>query len=404
LNSIVLIVVLFALHSEGTYLCTYHNTLDSTVYGSVMDNSGQTFPSAETCLNYCCNTQGCVAVTWVSSSGGCYLKTAAAMSSNVVTPEVGTQLLTISTQNKINPCKRGVAYGGWLTKSDYSSLMSSLTWYYEWTPTPDSVSATVNGGNIEFVPMIWGQEQISALPTVPLRSGYLMAFNEPNFGIQSNITPQLAASLWPTIQAYADTHNLKLVSPSMNFCGSPCNVADPIEWLNQFFAACVNCRVDYIGMHSYACEVQYLRDHVNLYKVFNRQIWVTEFACGDDGSQSVAVQEAYMTDALAYLDSDPDVFRYSWFSGRTTVVDNVNLLAGTAQLTSLGNLYVSGYSCPGGVSSSKSDSVADSDYPTISPSAAIIASAFVIFVLVIPIGAVGGYVCYKKRHSIAEVV
>jgi len=297
-----------------------------------------------------------------------------------------------------------VAYGGWLSSADFSSLMSNLPWYYEWSPAPDSVSAT-SKGNVEFVPMIWGgQGVMSALSSIPsLGTKYLLGFNEPNIGTQSNLTPQAAASLWPTLQAYADTHNLKLVSPAMNFCAGNCNVADPIAWLTQFFQACVNCRVDYIAMHSYTCEVEYLRDHVNLYKIFQKPIWVTEFSCGDQGSQPEEVQ-AYMIDALAYLDSDPDVFRYSWFSGRTTAVAYVDLLLGNAQLSSLGNIYTSGYSC--GAAAAVTDTVVNSEYPStiISPPAAIIASGFVIFVIVIPIVVVGGYICYKKRHRIAEVV
>ena len=48
-----------------------------------------------------------------------------------------------------------------------------------------------------------------------------------------------------------------------------------------------------------------------------------------------------MRDALAYLESEPAIFRYSWFSARTTALTNVDLLAGAGQLTSLGQDYVS---------------------------------------------------------------
>jgi len=48
-----------------------------------------------------------------------------------------------------------------------------------------------------------------------------------------------------------------------------------------------------------------------------------------------------MKTAVNILENDPMVFRYAWFSGRTTETPNVNLLAGTGQLTQLGQAYLS---------------------------------------------------------------
>lgn len=38
---------------------------------------------------------------------------------------------------------------------------------------------------------------------------------------------------------------------------------------------------------------------------YDKPIWLTEFACLDGGDTSLAAEQRYMTDALAYLDSEP---------------------------------------------------------------------------------------------------
>jgi hypothetical protein len=48
-----------------------------------------------------------------------------------------------------------------------------------------------------------------------------------------------------------------------------------------------------------------------------------------------------MKDALDYIENEPTIFRYAWFSGRPTAIANVDLLAGAGALTTLGGDYVS---------------------------------------------------------------
>lgn len=55
-----------------------------------------------------------------------------------------------------------------------------------------------------------------------------------------------------------------------------------------------------------------------------------------------------LKDALDYIENEPTIFRYAWFSGRTTAIANVDLLAGAGALTTLGGDYVS-LPEPGGV-------------------------------------------------------
>jgi hypothetical protein len=55
----------------------------------------------------------------------------------------------------------------------------------------------------------------------------------------------------------------------------------------------------------------------------------------------VAAEEQYMKDAVAALEADPMVFRYAWFTGRSSQQPAVDLLGpDSGVLTTLGQEYV----------------------------------------------------------------
>jgi hypothetical protein len=241
--------------------------------------------------------------------------------------------------------KRGVAYG-YNSDADMAALSAGITWWYNWSPQPDGAlsSGFAASQGVEFVPMIWGGnfDPAKLATQVPAGAKYLLTFNEPNFGSQSNLTPAQAAALWPKVEAFAQSRGLKIVSPALNYCGGSCNETNPFTWLDAFFAACANCRVDYIGAHWYACSEQALTGYLSEYETkYKKPIWLTEFSCLD-GSQAatVANEETYMKTALQVLESDPMVFRYSWFTGRFTQTPAIDLLAASGSLTALGQSYV----------------------------------------------------------------
>jgi hypothetical protein len=194
---------------------------------------------------------------------------------------------------------------------------------------------------MEFVPMLWGSGSLNA--TLPGAAKYLLAFNEPNFKVQANLTAAQAASNWPTVEAKAAGR--PIVSPAMNYCGpaASCNGTDPYQYLTDFFAACSGCLVDYVAVHWYNCDLPSLRDYLepgnNLpgFEQFNRPIWLTEFSC--DGSASAASQEAYMRAAIPYLEASPKVFRYSWFSADP--IPSAKLMNSDGTPTPLGKVYIS---------------------------------------------------------------
>ncbi|MDI1442508.1 glycoside hydrolase family protein [Polyangium sp. 6x1] len=240
-------------------------------------------------------------------------------------------------------CKRGIAYG-YHSPADLTALSKGIGWWYNWAAKPDNaeVAAAYAGLGVEYVPMAWGEASLSGLSAeVPPDARHLLGFNEPNFGSQANLTPTQAAALWPQIEDFAKQHDLAIVSPAVNFCGGTCNVADPFEWLDQFFAACPACKVDAIAMHWYACDGSALTWYLQQFESkYTQKLWLTEFSCLDGSDTSEPVQQAYMKAALAILEADPRVERYAWFTGRSDFTPSIDLLGESGELTPLGQTYV----------------------------------------------------------------
>jgi hypothetical protein len=192
--------------------------------------------------------------------------------------------------------------------------------------------------------MIWGKNNLG--DNIPSGSKFLLGFNEPNFTAQANMTPQEMATDWPQLEAKAQAAGgIPLVSPAVNFCGG-CTVpsiTDPYTYLKDFFAACNGCEVDYVAVHWYNCDLPSLQGYIegnggNLegFVQFGKPIWLTEFSC--DPSASVAQQKAYMQAAIPWLESNPHIYRYSWFSADP--IPNAELVNPDGSLTDLGTTYV----------------------------------------------------------------
>jgi hypothetical protein len=240
--------------------------------------------------------------------------------------------------------KRGLAYG-YDSDADMTALSKGIGWWYNWAASPDGTLSKGFTSGVEYVPMIWGGSfnTTTLAKQVPAGAKYLLTFNEPNFGSQSNLTPSQAAALWPQIQAFASARAMKIVSPAVNYCGSPCNDTDPFDWLSKFFAACTGCEVDYVAMHWYACTKSALTSTLAKYEQqFGKPLWVTEFSCLDTSSDVTDAYElSYMKDAVAALEADPKVFRYAWFTGRSTGSPPISVLgADGGVLTPLGEQYL----------------------------------------------------------------
>ena len=246
-------------------------------------------------------------------------------------------------------CKRGLAYGH-QSIADLKALSPGVSWWYNWDfqPDPDLRGGAYRDAGVEYAPMIWGtkSDRAAAKTAIGADARVLLGFNEPNFGAQANLSAKAAAALWPELTAIADAKGLRLISPAVNFCGGDCQDTDPFHYLDAFFAACSGCRIDAVAMHIYVgCtpagdnQAKWLIDHVETYKSrFSQPLWLTEFAC--DSAKSDAEQQAFLEDAVAYLEAEPRIERYAWFSGRATNVAHVDLLGASGELTALGRAYV----------------------------------------------------------------
>jgi hypothetical protein len=190
--------------------------------------------------------------------------------------------------------------------------------------------------------MVWNGSFDAAQVTrnIPASSKTLLGFNEPNFFVQANMTPEQAAAEWPRVEQIAREKGLKIASPALNYCGGGCNETDPFVYLDKFFAACRGCQVDYLAVHWYACTGDALKWYLGEMARYGKPIWLTEFSCGDDADRSLEKQKRYMEESVAILEADPNVARYAWFAGRTDAIPNVDLLGADGQLTELGQLYL----------------------------------------------------------------
>ena len=134
------------------------------------------------------------------------------------------------------------------------------------------------------------------------------------------------------------------MAPGMNFCGpaDQCHDTSPYQYYKDFFAACVDCEIEYVAVHWYNCDLPSLKDYLepggNLegFEQFGLPIWLTEFSC--DPGASVAEQEAYLREAIPYLETNPNVFRYSWFSAGP--IPNAVLINDDGSPTPLGQVYI----------------------------------------------------------------
>lgn len=248
----------------------------------------------------------------------------------------------VSGQSKSS--KRGLC--GDASPEDLATLAPYLSWYYDWGVEPPAVSQGQLSG-IEWVPMIWGGitsgDVEGIIGRIPDGSDYLLGFNEPNFMSQSNLTPQQAADSWPYVEEIAAAKGLKIVGPAVNWCGDCVEgvTNDPMDWLDKFFAACTDCKVDYIAIHSYAPFASALRDYIDRFKKYNKPLWITEFAPADPPRPDYDGVLAYMLEAIPILENDPSVFRYTWFATRVWNDTDISLLGANGELTKVGQLYAS---------------------------------------------------------------
>ncbi|MBB5212663.1 glycosyl hydrolase [Microbulbifer hydrolyticus] len=266
------------------------------------------------------------------------------------TDAAATNIFIADNYGAAKSSKRGLGYGHHSVE-DFEVMSQGISWWYNWSHTPDVQIADIyQNYGVEFVPMAWNgafddqamRDYIAAHPEVK----YILAFNEPNFIDQANMTPSQTAAEWPRLEAIADEFDLDIVSVAMNFCGNcvtenGTTYYDPIDYFDDFFAACPDCRVDAMSIHAYMPDVGAIEWYVDLFKKYNRPIWLTEFSAWED-TTTEADQQKLLIQTVDYLENDPDVARYAWFTGRRNGHPYNGLFdyRQSGVLTELGNIYV----------------------------------------------------------------
>ncbi|CAM9371383.1 unnamed protein product, partial [Phaeothamnion confervicola] len=302
-------------------------------YGAVVAWDG------EHCAQICCKKSSCGFSVYDEIQALCYLKKASAAAYGYVSAQNHTifQLTRLPGPSVENsqvciPNKRGIAYD--LKRSEVAALAGPVSFFYNWSPTQSA-------RGMKFYPMIWAEKDLARPPLQ--KTDILLGFNEPNFGDQSALTPSRAAALWPNVVRIAKSIGARIGSPAVNYCGTNCIEKDPIVWLDTFFAECKRltgaaCKVDYVAFHSYVCEVQYLNQQAHRYLKYGKPLMLTEFSCLDVPGQNASQQARYMKAAVTYLEQNPHVTHYAWFTGKSVEFPSINLF-GERQLTPLGKLY-----------------------------------------------------------------
>lgn len=223
--------------------------------------------------------------------------------------------------------KRGISFND---ASLVSAFGNSVSWAYNWAATESG-----NLGGVEYVPMMWGKDNVDSFASTVGSATHVLSFNEPDLGEQANIDPQTAATLHK--QGMQDlVGKVQIGSPAVTN-GNSDSPPMGVKWLTQFFTACgKDCPVDFVNMHWYAGaeNFDYFKQCVDDVVTVAQnngisKVWVTEFA----PSGSADAQASFMKQAVAYLDGNAAVERYAAF-----MASDGTLLSGKS-LNSVGSAY-----------------------------------------------------------------
>ncbi|KAK5097293.1 hypothetical protein LTR70_003699 [Exophiala xenobiotica] len=254
-----------------------------------------------------------------------------ASKSSGASASAATSAATSATASSIVPAsgsasgKRGISYND---ASLVSAFGSSVSWAYNW-------GATAAGSiGVEFVPMMWGRNEVSSFADQVGSATHVLSFNEPDLGAQANIDAATAVQLHKQGMASL-VGKVQIGSPAVTNGGGDMGVT----WLDNFFKACGgSCNCDFVAYHWYdsAENFAYFQKHTDdvvavAAKYGIQKVWLTEF----QPSGSADAQASFMKQAVEYLDGNPAVERYAAFMAAEGA-----LLTGNS-LNTLGSAYAS---------------------------------------------------------------
>lgn len=238
--------------------------------------------------------------------------------------------------------KKGLGMG--FRSERWQDILRSLNckWFYSWM---HSFPPELPEG-VEYIPMIAkdleNPEAIAKAGAAANAAGikHLLGFNEPDQVKQGNMTVERALAMWPLLEKTG----LRLGSPA---CVHPDN-----EWMQAFMKAAKKqkLRIDFVCVHSYGNDdaTKLVKRLQEIHKLYDKPVWITEFAVGDWEAKAAAANRykpddvlKFMEDILPKLERLDFIERYAWFPAKpgNPALGTSALFDESGKLTKLGECY-----------------------------------------------------------------
>ncbi|KAG9602597.1 glycoside hydrolase family 128 protein, partial [Aureobasidium melanogenum] len=206
---------------------------------------------------------------------------------------------------------------------------SQVSWAYDWFYAPCSAAGVQSCGfnpALEFVPLLYNDDpnllsQWPAAAQLAIDNGStaLFSFNEPDFCQSGSACMNVSTAVYYHQQYMQPFAGKALIgAPAVTNSGG--TDADPmgLQYLQYFLGNCTGCTIDFINLHWYSNKyagASYLEYYVNSARAVaaGRPIWITEFGLDSTYSYTDAELQAFLQEAMPWLDQQPDVARYAYF-------------------------------------------------------------------------------------------
>merc|ERR1719412_2384187 len=206
----------------------------------------------------------------------------------------------------------------WYNYHTYENVTDISPW---WCSCPggrahgDAACFPPNPENMVFNPMIYGipgqgHRPDDHDPDVADYMDTVLAYNEPNQKVQSDISPEDAAFHYAELsEKYKD-----------KILVSPATAGIDTRWMDDFMEACelLDCKIDYIATHEYlkVGDEQKTMDKLKAFseRYGGRKIWLTEFAVRNTHEEDDVI--GVIENLLPMLEEAEYIWRYSWFLSR----------------------------------------------------------------------------------------
>ncbi|KAK6003611.1 hypothetical protein QM012_009382 [Aureobasidium pullulans] len=227
--------------------------------------------------------------------------------------------------------KRGLSYNqaNLTLPFSLSGQDSQVSWAYDWFYAPCS-SAGVQDCDfnpaLEFVPLLYNDDpnllsQWPAAAQLAIDNGStaLFSFNEPDFCQSGSACMNVSTAVYYHQQYMQPFAGKALIgAPAVTNSGGTDTDPMGLLYLQYFLGNCTGCTIDFINLHWYSNKyagASYLEYYVNSARAVagGRPIWITEFGLDSTYSYTDVELQAFLQEAMPWLDQQPDVARYAYF-------------------------------------------------------------------------------------------